>query len=156
MNNLYGQTQVLGKATSTTQSIDNGLFNYVLPYNQNDFFAYSDITFEDASYCQLFKLDDADTNQAADSICDANPNNSNLKIYDDKNEEITLKQGYCYTRELCKNKEYADKIMLMDKNHAANDGQYLDIVTHTNLETLNITNLFIGTVVMLVIAFRYT
>lgn len=151
MNNLYGQTQVLGKATSTTQSIDNGMFNYVLPYNRYDFYAYSEISFTDASLCPLFDL----TNKKIDNQCDMDPNRSDIKLQDTAGNEVTLNANYCYTRELCRNKQYADQVMSMDKKHAANDGQYLDIVTNTNLQTLNITNLSIGIIAMLVLAVSY-
>lgn len=151
MNNLYGQSQILGKATTTTQSIDNGLFNYVLPYNKNDFFAYSDISFPDVNQCSKFNLDDT----KIDKKCDENPERNDLILKDAKGNNIVLQSKYCYSRELCRNKAYADKIMAIDKNHSANDGQYLDVLTNTNLQTLNITNLSIGIIIMMTLAFSY-
>mgnify|MGYP001252773523 CR=1 FL=1 len=151
MNNLYGQTQILGKATATTQSIDNGLFNYVLPYNEHDFYAYSEISFTDISYCPLLKIKDEDVEKK----CNENPLRTDITLQDPIGNNITLKNNYCYTRELCKNKSYADQVISMDQTHAANDGQYLDILTHTNTQTLNITNLSVGIIIMLVMAFSY-
>lgn len=151
MNNLHGQTQILGKATATTQSIDNGLFNYVLPYNQYDFYAYSEISFTDISYCPLLNINDNIT----DIKCNENPLRTDLKLQDPSGNNIALQNNYCYTRELCKNKSYADRVISMDQTHSANDGQYLDILTNTNLQTLNITNLSVGIIVMLVMAFSY-
>ena len=153
MNNLYGQKQVLGKSTTTTtQSIDNGIFNYVLPYNQNDFFAYSDISFENAEHCLNFDLND----NMVDKNCDENPTRDDLKLLDSDGNKINLEKGYCYTRELCRNKAFADQIMSIDKTHSANDGRYLDVTTNTNLETLNITNLTVGILIMLGLAVGYT
>lgn len=151
MNNLYGQTQILGKATTTTQSIDNGLFNYVLPYNKYDFFSYSDISFSDIKKCSNFDF----TDNSIDKKCDENPNRTDLTLKNSKGEEIKLNSNYCYSRELCRNKLYADQIISLDQNHGANDGQYLDVLTHTNLQTLNITNLTVGIVAMLILAFSY-
>lgn len=151
MNNLYGQTQVLGKATSTTQSIDNGLFNYVLPYNQNDFFAYSDISFANVQYCPMIDLN----SKAIDRQCDENPLRTDLSFNDATGTPVALGESFCYTRELCRNKALADRIIETDQNHSANDGRYLDVITNTNLETLNITNLAVGILVMLALAVSY-
>lgn len=151
MNNLYGQTQILGKATTTTQSIDNGSFNYVLPYNKNDFFAYSNISFPDVNQCSKFTLHDTNI----DKKCDENPTRDDLLLKDNKGNKIELKSKYCYSRELCRNKAYADTIMSIDNNHSANDGQYLDVLTNTNMQTLNITNLSIGIIIMMTLAFSY-
>lgn len=175
MNNLYGQTQILGKATQTTNPIDNGVFNYVLPYNQADFFSYSDrVYFPDIAYCSKFNLEDNNM----DFVCDLSANSMPLydldgnkvadkdgylydpksgnKILDLSGNAIKIKDTYCNAREMCRNKEYADTIMKLDKNHASKNGQYLDIVTNTNLETLNIVNLSIGAFIMLGLVVAYS
>lgn len=157
MNNLYGQTQVLGKATvSNTKPIDNGLFNYVLPYNQNDFFAYSDISFSDISNCRYFNLEDNNIDQ----LCDEDPARKDLvlviKNKKKEKKEIKLSSDYCYSRELCRNKSYADQILSIDNSHTAIDGQYLDAATRTNLEILNIANLSIGIIFMIGLAVSYS
>ena len=153
MNNLYGQSQVLGKATvSNTKPIDNGLFNYVLPYNQNDFFAYSSISFNDISNCRYFNLEDNNIDQ----LCDEDPARKDLVLKDYNKKKIKLSSDYCYSRELCRNKSYADQILSIDNSHTAIDGQYLDAATRTNLEILNIANLSIGIIFMIGLAVSYS
>lgn len=152
MNNLYGQTQILGKATMTSNPIDNGDFNYVLPYNKSDFFSYSDeITFSDKTNCQYFNLNDANL----DNLCKKNPNYT-MEIKDNSGNTVKLKDKYCYSRELCKNKKIADDITNRDEIHASNNVKYLDTVTDTNLQTINITNLTMGIIIMLVLTFTYS
>jgi len=90
-----------------------------------------------------------------DQKCNENPMRTDLSFNDANGNPVVLGEKFCYTRELCRNKALADKIMEVDQNHSANDGRYLDVITNTNLETLNITNLAVGILVMLALAVSY-
>ena len=153
LNNLYGQTQVLGKATETPKSTtENGLFNYALPYNQGDFISYSPlIQFKDVSNCVYFNLSDNNM----DFTCNMNPDQS-IPLTDENHAVVDLSNNYCYVREMCRNKAYADSIMNLDKTHATTNTQYLDTITNTNMQILNIANFSVGIVVMLIMIFNYS
>ena len=94
-------------------------------------------------------------NDTIDQACTENPTRTDQTFKDAKGNTVNLGADFCYTREMCINKNLADQVMATDKTHAANDGRYLDIVTNTNLETLNITNLSIGIMVMIGLAVSY-
>lgn len=154
MNNLYGQQQVLGKAATITKTTENGQYEYVIPYNPSDFFAYSGIDFKDINACKYF--DNVNLNNTdIDDKCNADPN-ADIILRNNKGDAILLQDKYCYSRELCRNKAYADKITSLSHTYATNGGQYLDTVTQANIQLLNITNLSIGIIAMLSLAFSYS
>ena len=90
-----------------------------------------------------------------DFSCNMVPD-QNIQLTDENGKVVNLSQKYCYVREMCRNKSYADTITNMDQTHATTNSQYLDVVTNTNMQILNIANFSVGIIVMLIMIFNYS
>lgn len=127
---MFGQsTQNLEK------NLDIGGLNRTLAYMPQDFFYNSTNIQNNVEVCGNYDFNNVQQENNCATL-------TNIDPLTGKNDN-----GYsCFNRELCKNLAYAQ--MLNDTNtaHSKSNKEFTDTNTQYNLETINMTNLFVGIV----------
>ena len=125
---MFGQsTQNLEKNVIT------GNTDYVLAYSPKDLFFKSTGIQQNTEICANYEYNSLSQDDACNSSTNIDPITGNSD------------GGYsCFNRELCKNMAYSEMLDDMNNSHEKSNKGFKDTNTQYNLETINMTNLFIG------------
>ena len=112
------------------ESLDN--HSFLISYNKNDFwYTNPDITSVESN---LPSIEQCKNNNVYDTQLWDETRCTNLKDYNQS----------CVRRELCLNRDYAEKLMNLQNNHIGSDQNYLDTKNKYSYEYIQSINLGVG------------
>jgi hypothetical protein len=151
--NIYTKPLEFGISKQTFESsiLPTGLQNNVVGYDQKNtlLYSYKNNSNFNANNCDpnTFLLDHSKIEyKRLDERCNLLFNTPSTNTND---------KSKCYQREMCKNKNYADKIKSKSELHQNNIQSYIDSNTNFNIQIINIVNLSIGIVVTSVALYKF-
>jgi len=125
---------MLGQSTQNLEkNVGLGANNLMLAYSPQDLFYSSTSINKNSESCEIYDLNSIEQNNACSISTSIDPNSGNHD------------GGYhCFSRELCKNKNYAKTLDTLNSSHDKSNKGFTDTNTQYNLETINMTNLIVG------------
>jgi hypothetical protein len=125
---------MLGQSSQNLEkNVGLGANNLMLAYSPQDLFYSSTNIQKNTESCAIYDLNNIQQDNACSTSTNIDPNSGNHD------------GGYsCFSRELCKNMNYAKTLDTLNASHDKSNKGFTDTNTQYNLETINMTNLIIG------------